>query len=387
MKHSVFNRVALMSFVWANTLVVFVNGQPPLQYDIEVGAKFGYRVAIEATYDDFHYQYGGLIDYEVLDNDADSIKLKFRGGLEHKTEEIPLQAKPGKIAIRLPKFVQADSPEHFPALRFQQLEFQLSKQGEVALDAGEDDSPATLPFFIGDLRTLVFQPLSGGKDARWHLTRPATTVSEEMAEQKVAFANPRFDRQKATEKLSYSSGRRNRTTVPITKEWALQSANGKIPFVGMGKGQWQLETRKGIPLRLQEQRELRVQRASKFVVARVMIKIQLADPHEITSTRNQMAIKQQEKAAAIQRKVAKQNKLAGQPLSVVEQRQILNVLNGDSRFEIRKVFIELCHRPLAKDQPAVVQAVQQFASKNRTEFAAQINILEAYWKLDLDGKP
>jgi len=216
--------VALSAFV--ADFAAAADPAPELRYQWKAGQSYMYAVTIEADYGDYWEILTGHPVFDVKAADQDGIKMTFRGGLAEKQ-----QLKPDKKGLLRPR--SPFSP--FTAVgAVRPLELAINTRGETISSKGS----AQLPFLLGDLSTLMIEPLPKGADQTWKTSVPLNLVKGGLPRSPFPRADDRTQI-KATLETTFAVGKVTPEAVEITRTVTMATAEtvGGEPRIGLeGKG-------------------------------------------------------------------------------------------------------------------------------------------------------
>jgi hypothetical protein len=395
-------------FVFSALCPTAAMAQISLRYDIPAGEKFGYRIRASVSFDGRKYVYSGYAEYEVLERAGDGMKLRFRGrlgGSDFKDSSRNRRPTLGTDAFLKGR---ADRDHDFPGMVEQEQTFQISSQGMIAEDA--DTKPLALPFYMGDLRTIVFEPLGEPRKAFWEVTRAVPIGSLKQPKPKEQEPPPRsgefrlpkfsfpvelyerFDLSPATETRKYNAARAQRGTITIARADELMSIAFKMPFAGVGQAEWVIDAKTAKPISFDSKRKIQVNRDGELELALVELSYKLTSAEELAqyhasieqSRERGEARRKAELAAAEKRREEAKQKEANRTLTRQEISGLLEQLDTDRGFERDKALRFLVEHPMAKRSRLIVQKLRKLAEKDDSRYASNLKRLEKAWEIDLD---
>ncbi|TWU32851.1 hypothetical protein [Novipirellula artificiosorum] len=407
-----------------------------LQYDFPVGETFGYRLHGEINYDAHLYYYNGVVEYEVLQRAGDSMLLKFKGQMNSSDHEDSIEIRARERASRSfdlrDRYAiekgRRDRDYDFPGLKSQESTFWLSSSGQIEQD--NDASPAALPFYFGDLRTIVFEPLEITGKPAWEVTRavpvgsilvkeepspdesePETNepkrpgekwLEQSMQRHQQMMANmipvrryERFDLIPATQTIKYKVMSRRADELLVAKMYQLQSAAVKLPFDGAGQAEWVVDRETMKPTSLNLIGQFRVNVQDKLEIAKVKLDYHLAQADELQAfyDRAQQAADRQEtqKAdrveAAHRREQERLSREAQRKPTRLELNEVMTLLESDRFSEKHQAMVFLIEHPLAKRTRLLVRKLEQMAEEDDFLLRRDFEKLEETWEMDFLGQP
>jgi hypothetical protein len=399
--------VLALSLSWSTTVIA----QQTLRYDFPVGDKFGYKIRASVTYDGREYLYSGFAQYEVLERNEDGMKLRFRGRLGGQDIADRSRERDSLRELRAAAtFIKgrADRDHDFPGMVEQEQVFQISSRGMIQESAAA--KPLALPFYMGDLRTIAFEPLGDDGSPFWEVTRsipigsikkpkpkpekgPARLGEIRLADDLFPFENyERFDLSPATETRRYRTARPRRGVITISRTDEVMSTAVKMSFAGVGQAEWMLEAKTAKPISLTAKRQIKVTRDGALETATAELSYKLSSAEELdqyhaavqkTLAKNE-ANRQANLAAAEKRREEAQQKEASRKLTRKEIADMLLQLDSNGGFDRDKALRFLAEHPMAKRSRQIVHKLRQLRQTDDFRYRRDLKKIEEAWGIDLD---
>jgi beta-lactamase regulating signal transducer with metallopeptidase domain len=228
-----------------------------LRYRFDSGARYAYRVNIEADLGEEIETHSGTPTFHVRNVADRTADLLVTGG-ELMSYQRP---KPGRIPSfgvpRVPRFPRMSFPRGgFPM----QHELRLDDRGRVISERGG----TVLPYVLGTLAGVIFEPLPADGRPQWTISG-TTTVRLDQAEDAdlpfsrarspfSPFAGPEPELLNAEESARFVVEPVDADTRRVTKEYALQSVakqDGEPRMSLTGNGTTLFDVRRGVPTDVQ----------------------------------------------------------------------------------------------------------------------------------------
>ena len=167
--------VALMaSSQWLDAADADADG--PLRYDWQVGQTFAYEAKIAVDLPDRVETYQGTIQYTVNSVEADNRQVTYQGGLP-KSTKTKGSGRPGFGPMLRPP---GPPPSPFSRSNFRGSEqttneLTISSRGAVVGIQGDSQ----LPYLIGNVSLLPFEPLPDAAQPKWDVTIGASVTEKD----------------------------------------------------------------------------------------------------------------------------------------------------------------------------------------------------------------
>ena len=204
--------VIALGALWAAAALA-ADPVPELRYQWKAGQLHMYAVTIEADYGDYIEVMTGNPVYEIKSADQDGIKLTFRGGLAEKQ-----QLKPDQKGLLLSRPRSPFSP--FTGVGAPKLtEMAINRRGETISSKGSSQ----LPFLLGDLSTLMLDPLPKGTEPTWKTSVPLNLVEGGLPRMPFSGTDNRTQT-KATLETTFTVGKVTDDAVEVTRKVEMTTA-------------------------------------------------------------------------------------------------------------------------------------------------------------------
>lgn len=399
----------------------------PTAYLFEPGETFAYRINGRVTLDDHIFTYGGFVQYSVAAVGAESVELDFNSDVRfndypyvatdpvERVEQIKAQSRAKFNSMMSIEKGRRDRDYVFPGLGQANGRFTLAFNGTVTdgavtddQAAGAQDVAAALPFYFGDLRRVIFQPLPPDGRPTWQSSGPLITGSKkEPAKDRksagaaeAAFVNlfevtqyDRFDLRPAREKSEYRvlvapRGRRD-TSIKVGKQSQIESFAVNLPFDGDVRAEWMIDAQTARPASYQQIAQFRINRDGTMLVAQANWKMESMTAAEVDAwmeaedRKAEMAgqARQDIRDRADAREQERLAKESRRRPTRIELAAALEGLASDSPTERRKAVTFLAEHPLAARDRRVKKAVLEFAAEDDFFTRTEMQMLTETWNL------
>ncbi len=392
--------------------------EPPRSYQMPVGDRFGYLINGKVTYDEHVYVYGGYAEFEVTAADDESLTIHFRGKAQGSDFPDPNRKRsigelPNALVVERGR---RDRDYQFLGLTEYESTFRMSRQGELIGPA--EDEPAALPFYFGDLRTIVFENLGERAEPTWE-TESAIAVGSpvdrtpepesETTKSKSAqawtapsFGNlfkfepyHRFDLRPATRKAQLtmqraSRDRRLRDKRTIEISYQLQSIAVEMPFDATGKTLWIVDAETFRPISLQSQTVFRVNRDGTLQPAQTTLTCRLASEAELAeyhAKQTKLADDEAARIASMRQKAQERQELKSTRMPTrAELSDAITKLDSGSYGKELEALRFLAQHPLAKKSRDVVKRLNELADENPLRLRVELERIESAWETKLGSR-
>lgn len=357
-------------------LSVGTEGRAELRYAPETKATHAYSVEIVAELPDATETMKGVIVYHVKESKGDQIKLDYRGGLSRsrKAKAAAGARRPGPRGFgggRRPGRPAPGPHNPFAAPTFKGLtqstnQLTLSPEGDVLAIEGSSQ----LPYLLGNLSTLIFEPFPGKQQNAWEV-KNGITITETNERQSFPRFGPRRPgsdsanegkRSAGVETSQYKIAKTENDSVTIDKTYHLESpvVDGK-GFEFTGQGTWVFDQAESFPQKLDFRQTLTVN------VNNVSLKVPMTCQYE-RLTEKQLAAhqetqkKRQEEAKARLAKVQEQGKARrNAPLTAEQKADVLEKLASDRFGEVLRGLNTLRFKNPKEPDPEIAAALKKLA--------------------------
>ncbi|MBC8354388.1 MAG: hypothetical protein H8E66_20525 [Planctomycetes bacterium] len=253
----------------------------PLRYRWAADAQFVYDVQIVADVPDAIETLAGKIIYEVKSTDQPS-KISYRGGLKKTTKKKPSSASSsrggpfGDVFGRPPGFGSpfARQSNPFKGLGHTTNEVMVSSTGSILAMEGSSQ----LPYLLGNLSLLVFEPLSETEQTNWKV-EGGVTISEKKDRGESFGPFDPFARRggpdktmAAGESTSFVKEGAQADLLSFKRTFRLNSPGDDTGFSIDGTGRWVFNTKLGMSESLDFKQKLTISKDNVEIVVPVSIK-------------------------------------------------------------------------------------------------------------------
>jgi hypothetical protein len=334
-----------------------------MQYGKEKGQTFTYEFDIEATVPDGKTSYKGTTNYTVEELSDDQLRLVYRGGLQEYD-------KPKENSTGFPSFPRPVIPAGFGG-PFANSEFRgrmqtsnrltLNRKGDVLSMEGDSQ----LPFLLGNVSLLPFEPLPSEGNEKWTHDFGVTINSlNQSSSRRFGYYRPfgpfsTRETQKiqaASESGEYVIESKTPQTVVVKKTYHLKTAAVQGESIEMtGEGKWIFHLTEKIPESGDFQLKLSQQENNVTVAVPITVKFQRVPP-EVIAKRLEEA---QQKAVA-----AKEE--ADRPLTERERSDILRAIERGTQFEAKDALEKLASKTPQAPDPEIAGAVEKATKHSST---------------------
>ena len=280
----------------------------PLRYGGKNGQTVAYEVEVNADHDDYVDVMKGVITYTIRQSGDDQLKLEYHGGL-HRTKK----TKPGR-APQVPfgpRFRRPFGPGSLPrgprslfgnatftGLGSQTNDITLTPTGAVQTITGSSQ----LPYLLGNLSVLVFEPLPDDYRKSWSVGQ-GITISEKNERQfgPPSFAHSPFSRQDqerqtaGLDKISFTIESDDGRLVTTSRSYQLTSpkTDGKS-FKISASGKWCFNRALAVSETLDVKQTLTVQDGNTTVTIPMTIKYRRLSEAELEQHRQEQQKRMEE---------------------------------------------------------------------------------------------
>jgi hypothetical protein len=312
-----------------------------LRYQWKPGQVWAYEVQITADRSDVTDAMKGVITYTVEGLDGEQGRITFRGGLQRTKTP-----KPGQDTGRGgPRFGPPGFPS-FPRGPFDSNPFKglstgtnqlvVTPQGNVQSMQGDSQ----LPYLLGNLSLIVFEPLSDKPEATWTISSGVTiTEGGDQRSGPPFFRPPGFpggpfgggqpDKQTAgSEATSFAIESDDGKRVTAAKRYELNQPETDGESTQLkGSGKWVFNRELGISESLDFQQQLIVREGNTTTTVPLTVKYRRLSDQELAKYQDEQRKLQEES----QKKLAEMQRAeAEKPLSERDRKQILDWIKSDN---------------------------------------------------------
>ncbi|MBN1589017.1 MAG: hypothetical protein JW888_05850 [Pirellulales bacterium] len=337
----------------------------PLRYRPKQDTTIAYEVEITAPIASTIETYKGTISYEVAAADQ-LLKLKFSGGLGKSTKRKP-GASPDRGMFGPPAFPPMGRMGPFGGPRMpsgvgmQRTNLlTLTPRGEIRTLQGESQ----LPFVIGNLSLLPFEPLPEKNQKTWTVSS-GVSLSEGGSSSHFRM-HPFLDRGQekitaANETTSFALESNKGDLSTFRKTYQLHSPGDAESVNINGNGRWTFNRRLGLSESLDCTWNLSVKEENVSVDIPVTIKYRRLSDEQLAQFEKERKEKEERSREEAKRREAERKK----PLEEGDRRQILEDLGSGERSKIRRALHKILRKENIEDED-LARAVKKLVDSSDT---------------------
>ena len=369
----------------------------PPRYDWQVGQTFAYDAKIVVDLPDRVETYQGTIQYTVNSVEADNRRVTYQGGLAKSTKS-KSSGRPGFGPMFRPP---GPPPSPFSRSNFRGSEqttneITISSQGAVVGMKGDSQ----LPFLIGNVSLLPFEPLPDAVQPQWQVaTGAAITEKDERRDMRPWFGpfDPfgRGEReetvQAASESMSYEITGTKGPVVSVAKSYELKSPaakEGEAGFVLAGSGVWEFHRKLNVSESLRMDLKLLVEKNNQQTTVPVTIEYRRLTDEELAKVQAE----REERLAELRRRTeemarleAEKKRLAETPLTEEEKAAALAALGGSDTAAWIETLDDLAKRDPKDPDSEIAAAVERLL--NHAERSVREAAHRALLRWSLEYRP
>ncbi|NQT15908.1 MAG: hypothetical protein HQ582_24340 [Planctomycetes bacterium] len=371
----------------------------PLRYAWQEGQVFAYEVEITADRDTYVDTMEGVITYTAKSGSDGQLKIDYSGGLSQKKVKKPGQSS----GSRSPRFGPPPFPSMVPPGFFGGPAFRgigstsntitLSSQGVIL--ALEGDSQ--LPYLLGNLSLLVFEPLPERPQPSWTVTHGVSITSGKGRRSGPPFFRPpgfpggpfgsnEPDKSKAgSESVSLSIQSDDGHLVTAKRQYQLNTptTDGESSRIS-GNGAWTFNRELAVSESLDFSQQLTARDGNTTITVPVKIKYRrLSDP-ELAKHQEEQKKRLDE---AKKRNAEAAEKRAKTPLSAAERKKILDGLRTKEFHGAVHALHKLDRKLPTKADNEVATAVRALTDHENMAIRRLAQEVAKKWPLSADAAP
>jgi hypothetical protein len=333
----------LTVFFLAILPVVSVSRAEAPRYRWQPNQQFAYDVQVTADLPDKVETLSGRIVYRVRST-GEPLKISYQGGLAKSAKNKPsASSRPGPFGP--PGFFAPPPPGPFdrPVNPFQGLtqtsnEITLTSQGEVQAMEGSSQ----LPYLLGNLSLLVFEPLPESDQPSWKVESGVTIAQKaERSRGFGPFGDPFFrpgndkDKTRAGEdSTSFTLNKEMGQLVSYQKTYRLHSPGDEATITIDGNGTWTFNRQLGMSESLDFNQKISIQRENVSLAIPVTVKYRRMSDEEWAKLEQERMAAETAKREEAERKAAEAKAKADAPIAGAERQQVLATLaSGGANLE------------------------------------------------------
>ncbi|CAN5613989.1 hypothetical protein BH23PLA1_BH23PLA1_13980 [soil metagenome] len=248
----------------------------PARYGWESGERSSYTVHIEARGPDLLEAYQGTSTYRVLWAADEGASLEQTSMLFPSLRTLDGRPVPSFSAWGIAS--RSPTVHHLGRLGPLVRSIRVDSRGRLLSTGG----PTELPYALGDLSGKALVPLPEDGRTRWTTTESRTlrVIDDRPAADPEGSGSVRVRALVAVEVSTYTLGRATTDTLPILRDWTLQTepSAGSAPELHLsGRDQIQFDLRRGLVRSLESSATLRITRQGEAREFPLSLSIQLED--------------------------------------------------------------------------------------------------------------
>ena len=344
-----------------------------LRYRWEPKQKFSYSIAITIDENDKTTTFQGMTHYEVTAANAEQLKVTYRGGLPEqvKTKQnnrASVPFGPRGLGPFGPRGI-GGPPSPFSRPTFAGKvrttnQIVMTPAGRVLSMEGDSH----LPYLIGNVSLLPFEPLPKGEQTQW-VVDSGVSISEETENDRSGFG-PRgsfgpfgamSDResksvQAATEVTRYNIENQQNNLVSIRKSYQLTSpGNDEESFEMSGAGIWVFDKAECVPHSLDLTAKLIAREGNSSTTFPITMKVTRVTAAELAK----LEAEAKQAAEEMQRKTAEAKAQAEAPLTSAEKQAALAALSSKDQSRMLEYLGVLKSKSPLETDPEVAAAIAE----------------------------
>lgn len=336
-----------------------------LQYSPNPGEDYRYETKVELRLGTESIVLEGTTNYRVHSVEGNEVAMTCVGGLQEKVvranagqNRFGPNGRPG-IGPNPPVESTFTSPFQQPAFRGKTVttsEVTIAKNGELVAMVGESD----LPYLLGHLSMLPFEPLPPGGEKRWAVEGKLGVQTIKQTNRFGAFNGfeDRNDRnlRAATTTLSYEVIREDDRLATVRKDYRLslpvESEEAVLEL--SGTGEWAFDKVRKMPASMSFKYQMKIEVGGAVISAPMTLNYRLLSAEELAE-RKQIAEREKQEAARFeqQRKMA-----AERPLEPAEKAKILAGFNSQRAYDQMVALQALGNKTPATPDPEIATKIR-----------------------------
>lgn len=347
----------LVLFLLAIAVCVSPSVAQSLRYASEKGQIFTYDFDIEVENPSLTTKYTGSTTYVVDSLDDQQLSLTYQGGLvesvKRKDSSTGFPAFPSVSIPRIP-IGGPFGETKFKGRTQTTNQITMSRLGKV-IEMGGDSQ---LPFLLGNLSLLPFEPLPEEGDESWTAGLGVRVDStSESSRSRFGFAaplGPFADRetktiQPASEVASYVREKKVDALMVFKKTYKISTPeNRDMTAIEMtGEGKWTFNLTDHLPEALEMRLKLQHKEENVAVTYPIKLSYKRVAP-EVVALR----------AAEVKQKAIEAKELAERPITAAEKQELLNGLASANPLDIKTALDRLAAKSNVRPDPDFAKAVE-----------------------------
>ncbi|TVS07952.1 MAG: hypothetical protein EA424_29170 [Planctomycetaceae bacterium] len=349
--------------------------ETPLRYDWQVGQTFAYNARVVVELPDRIETYQGTVQYTVNSVERDHRRVTYQGGLANSTR----WKSEGRPSRSFPPF-RPPGPSRGPFSRSDfrggeqtTNEITISSTGSIVSIKGDSH----LPYLIGNVSLLPFEPLPDSMAPQWEITTEAAVAEKDQRSNLRPMFGP-FDPfgrgmqdqtvQAATESRTYEITASQGPLVTVAKTHELKSpapVEGEVSFVLSGSGTWQFCRKEHVSESLRMDHKLLIAKDNQQVTVLIGIEYRRLTDAELAerqAARQEQLAEHQRRADELARAKAEQQRQAEAPLTEDERAAMLTALDGSDTTALSQALEELAEKDPQQPDAEIAEAIRRALS-------------------------
>ena len=336
-----------------------------LRYQWKAGETIAYEVHVTADRAESVEELKGMIHYRVDSANADQAKLVFSGGVTKTSKPKVTDAPRGRRGFGPPRIGRPDfgrsfdpfyrSP--FTGLGHTTNELTVTSRGQALSMKGSSQ----LPYLLGNLSLLVFEPLADDPEEAWNVHHGITISEGGGRSSGPPFFRSPFDsaeEEKTTagsEVIDFKIEKTTADSVVVSKTYKLTSpaADGEESHEITATGTWTFNRKTGMPDSLDQKQELIVRQGNITMTVPMTVKFRRLTADELAKIQAE-AQKRREEA---ERVAAEAKAKAEAPLEPAKKEELLTSLKSGDVQKMLASLNELEQKSPKESDKEVVAAI------------------------------
>lgn len=368
----------------------------PLRYRWAAEGQFVYDIEITADLPDAVETLTGKIVYQVKSTGEPS-KISYRGGLTKATKKKPGSSSGGgrgpfdDLFGRPPGFASPFSRQVNPFKGLEQTtnEVVVSSTGSILAMEGSSQ----LPYLLGNLSLLVFEPLSETEQANWKVESGVAITEKKDRSESFGPFDP-FARGGGPDKTiaagqstSFAKESEQGGLSSFKRTFRLNSPGDDTSFSIDGTGRWVFNNKLGMSESLDFQQKLSISKNNVSLVVPVSIKYRRLSNEEWEKMEQERIEAAKAKTEQSAREAAIAKAMADAPLSPAERQQILAAVRSANTADLSKTLKDLGGKTSRPDEELAkaLQPLLTHSDKGIQDLAkAALAVVSPVYKLKRD---
>lgn len=364
-------------------------GAEELAYQWKPGQKFSYEVGVTIDSDSETSNYKGVIHYTVGNVSPGQATVTYKGGLKETKKYKAIRRGGfgpfGPGGFRPPSIPSPFSQPTFRGKTQTTNKITITPRGQTL--AMEGDSQ--LPYLIGNVSLLPFEPLPDGDVTRW-TDDGGVSITEKGNDDRHPFGRfgpmSPFARQgqnnvqAAGEESQYQIQSTKGDLVLVKKTYRLHTPPTKDnpSFDMSGMGTWTFDKKDNVPHACDMKLTLTVKLKNTSTSVPISVKYERLTPEKVAAMEAAAKTREEELARA----AAEAKRMSETPLTPQEKQETLRALASGDNTLIRTTLDKLGRKSLKNPDPEVAAAIQPHLSSNDRFVSKSAASAMAKWSPD-----